>query len=121
MYNLTRRAVLTGVDGVVFVADSQEGKMEENIESLNDLKENLGYYKKDLESVPFILQYNKRDLDALMPVEEMDEKLNAFMVPSFSASAINGDGVMETLTMCCKLVLKQIKDKTGVKSPKSTD
>ena len=115
MYNLTRRAVLTGVDGVVFVADSQEGKMKENIESLNDLIENLGYYKKDLESVPFILQYNKKDLDARMSVEEMDEKLNTFMVPSFSASAINDEGVMETLTMCCRMVLKQIKDKTGAK------
>ena len=115
IYNLTRRAVLTGVDGIIFVADSQEGKMEENIESLNDLKENLGYYKKDLESASFILQYNKRDLDALMSVEEMDEKLNTFMAPSFSSSAINGDGVMETLTMCCRMVLQQIKDKTGAK------
>ena len=115
IYNLTRRAVLTGVDEIIFVADSQEGKMEENIESLNDLKENLGYYKKDLESASFILQYNKRDLDALMSVEEMDEILNTFMVPSFSSSAINGDGVMETLTMCCRMVLQQIKDKTGAK------
>jgi len=115
IYNLTRRAVLTGVDGIVFVADSQKGKMEENIESLNDLKENLGYYKKDLESASFTLQYNKRDLDALMSVEEMDEKLNTFRVPSFSSSAINGDGVMETLTMCCRMVLRQIKDKTGAK------
>lgn len=113
MYNLTRRAVLTGVDGVVFVADSQVDKMDENIESLNDLKDNLGYYKKDLESIPFVIQYNKRDLDHVVSVKELEGKLNIIMVPSFAASAINGEGVMETLTMCCRLVLKQIKDKTG--------
>jgi hypothetical protein len=113
MYNLTRRAVLTGADGVVFVADSQVDKMDENIESLNDLKDNLGYYKKDLESFPFVIQYNKRDLDNVVSVKELEEKLNATMVPSFAASAVNGEGVMETLTMCCRLVLKKITDKTG--------
>ena len=111
-YTLTRKAVLTGVDGVIFVADSQDGKMKENIESLNDLKDNLKYYNKTLESIPLVLQYNKRDLANLVPVEEMNLQFNAMRAPFFEASAVSGKGVMETLTMCCKMVLKQIQSKS---------
>lgn len=111
-YALTRRAVLTGVDGVVFVADSQESKMDENIESLEDLNENLNYYKKDLSSIPFVMQYNKRDMDNILPVAELNQKLNPNNVPHFASSAVDGTGVIETLTACCKLVLKQM-DSTG--------
>jgi len=111
-YALTRRAVLTGVDGVVFVADSQGSKMEENIESLQDLNENLNYYKKDLSSIPFVMQYNKRDMDKILPVDELNQKLNPDNVPYFAASAVDGTGVIETLTACCKLVLKQM-DSSG--------
>lgn len=118
-YTLTRRAVLTGVDGIIFVADSQDGKMGENLESLNDLKDNLKYYNKDLESVPFVIQYNKRDLENVLSLEELGSQLNTLEVPSFVASAINGKGVMETLTVCCKMVLKQIQDKS--KSTKSAE
>ncbi len=114
-YALTRRAVLTGVDGVVFVADSQASKMEENIESLHDLNENLNYYKKDLSSIPFVMQYNKRDLDNILPVDELNQKLNPDNVPSFAASAVDGTGVIETLTACCKLVLKQMDSAGGSK------
>ena len=74
-YALTRRAVLTNVDGVVFVADSQTGKMEDNIESYKDLEENLKFYKKDLLTTPFVIQYNKRDLPDVMPVEELQPHL----------------------------------------------
>ena len=111
-YTLTRKAVLTGVDGVIFVADSQDGKMKENIESLNDLKDNLKYYNKTLDSIPLVFQYNKRDLPSLIPVEEMNVQLNGFHAPFFEASAVSGKGVMETLTMCCKMVLKQIQSKS---------
>jgi len=114
-YALTRRAVLTGVDGVVFVADSQASKMDENIESLQDLNENLNYYKKDLGSIPFVMQYNKRDLDKILPVAELNQKLNRDNVPYFAASAVDGTGVIETLTACCKLVLKQMDSSGGVK------
>ena len=114
-YTLTRRAVLTGVDGIIFVADSQDEKMKENEESLDDLKDNLKYYKKDLESIPFVIQYNKRDLDNILPLEDMEKQLNPLQAPSFDASAVNGKGVMETLTICCKMVLKQIQDKSGSK------
>ncbi len=114
-YALTRRAVLTGVDGVVFVADSQASKMDENIESLNDLNENLNYYKKDLSSIPFVMQYNKRDMDKILPVAELNQKLNPNNVPYYGASAVDGTGVIETLTACCKLVLKQMDSSGGAK------
>jgi signal recognition particle receptor subunit beta len=114
-YSLTRRAVLTGADGVVFVADSQADKMEENIESLNDLIENLKYYKKDLKSMPFIIQYNKRDLDNILPVDIIDSALNTLGAPTCEASAVQGTGVVETLTACCKLVLKQMDRGSGAR------
>ena len=109
-YGLTRRAVLTNFDGVIFIADSQTGKMEENIESFNDLEENLRFYKKDIYSIPFILQYNKRDLPNIIPVEELNATLNKLQSPYFEACAINGPGVMETLTTCCKQVLRQLDE-----------
>lgn len=106
-YGLTRRAVLTNIDGVIFVADSQVGKMEENIESFNDLEENLTFYKKDIYSIPFIIQYNKRDLPNIISVEELNATLNKLHSPYFEACAIKGPGVMETLTACCKQILRQ--------------
>jgi len=116
-YTLTRKAVLTGVDGVIFVADSQNGKMKENIESLNDLKDNLKYYNKTLESIPLIFQYNKRDLPDLIPITVMNEQLNSMRAPFFEACALSGKGVMETLTMCCKLVLNQMQNKSKAERP----
>jgi hypothetical protein len=112
-YGLTRRAVLTNFDGVIFIADSQLGKMEENIESFNDLEENLRFYKKDIYSIPFVLQYNKRDLPNLIPVEELNDTLNKLQSPYFEACAINGPGVMETLTACCKQVLRQLDESSA--------
>jgi len=106
--------VLTGVDGIIFVADSQNDKMEENVESMDDLRENLKYYKKDVESIPYVIQYNKRDLNNLMPLDEIERRLNPHHAPSFEGCAIDGKGVMETLTMCCKMVLKQIQDKSNM-------
>jgi len=117
-YALTRRAVLTGVDGVVFVADSQKSKLQENIESLNDLSENLRYYKKDLATLPFIIQYNKRDLPEILSIAELNAALNTRQVPFFAASALQGTGVVETLTAICKAVLKHL-DKTKSKKPEA--
>ncbi len=117
-YSLTRRAVLTSVDGVVFVADSQESMLDENIESLNDLDENLKFHKKSLETIPFVIQYNKRDLGRIMPVSELEAALNKYNVPVYEASALNGDGVMETLTACCKLVLKSLNKPASAKYEK---
>ena len=109
-YGLTRRAVLTNFDGVIFIADSQAGKMEENIESFNDLEENLRFYKKDIYSIPFVLQYNKRDLPNIISIEELNATLNKLQSPYFEACAINGPGVMESLTACCKQVLRQLDE-----------
>jgi len=120
-YALTRRAVLTSVDGVVFVADSQSSKLDENIESLNDLDENLKFHKKSLETVPFVIQYNKRDMGDTMSVSELGSALNKYNVPAYEASALNGDGVMETLTSCCKLVLKSLNKPAGAKYEKTKE
>ena len=109
-YNSTRRAVLTGVDGLVFVADSQRDKMEENLESLKNLEENLNYYGKSLSTLPLVIQYNKRDLPEAMPVAEMEQILNPTgAYPSFPAVAATGDGVLPTLTKITKMVLKHIE------------
>jgi len=118
-YALTRRAVLTSVDGVVFVADSQESKLDENIESLNDLDENLKFHKKGLETVPFVMQYNKRDMGGIMSVSDLETALNKYNVPAFESSALKGDGVMETLTSCCKLVLKSLNKPAGTQHKKT--
>ena len=117
-YALTRRAVLTSVDGVVFVADSQLSKLDENIESLNDLDENLKFHKKSLETVPFVIQYNKRDMDGTMSVSDLEAAINKYNIPAYEASALKGDGVMETLTACCKLVLKSLNKPAGTKYEK---
>ena len=115
-YALTRRAVLTNVDGVVFVADSQKDKMEANLESFKDLEENLKFYKKNILSTPVVIQYNKRDLPDIMPVDELNTALNKLQFPFFEASAVQGPGVMETLTACCKLVLKQLDESSAKKA-----
>ena len=114
-YGLTRRAVLTNVDGVVFVADSQKDKMEANLESFKDLEENLKFYKKNILSTPVVMQYNKRDLPDIMPVDEMNTALNKLQFPFFEACAVQGPGVLETLTACCKLILKQLDESSAKK------
>jgi signal recognition particle receptor subunit beta len=119
-YNSTRRAVLTGVDGLVFVADSQRDKMEENIESLNNLEENLNYYGKSIKTIPMVIQYNKRDLPDVTPVVELDQILNQHGYPSFEAVATTGEGVLETLTKITKMVLHHIEMGTSGKQQRST-
>jgi mutual gliding-motility protein MglA len=108
-YNSTRRAVLTGVDGLVFVADSQRDKMEENIESLNNLEENLNYYGKTIKTLPLVIQYNKRDLQDVISVAEMNQMLNPDGYPSTESVATSGAGVLETLTLITKMVLRHIE------------
>ncbi len=108
-YGATRRAVLTGVDGVVFVADSQAGRLEDNLVSLEDLEENLRYYGKKVETVPLLMQYNKRDLPGVLSVEELNKKLNRWGAPYFESVASSGQGVFESLTSLCRMVLKAIE------------
>ena len=96
-YDATRRLVLKGADGIVFVADSQREMLEANVESLKNMKENLRANGLDYQTIPLVLQFNKRDLKDILPVEEMNAALNDRQVPFFEAIAIHGDGVMETL------------------------
>lgn len=121
MYNATRQLVLLSVDGVVFVADSQWSKMQENIESLANLDENLkGKGDLSLDTIPLVLQYNKRDLPNVAPVHYLDFTLNnrAARAPSFTSVATQGTGVFETLNMIARLVLtKFIKTHSGVEQP----
>jgi signal recognition particle receptor subunit beta len=112
-YNATRKLVLKGVDAVVFVADSSPEKMAENRESLANLEANLKAYGLDLKTIPWVLQYNKRDLPDALTVAEMDRELNKYSVPTFEAQAVNGGGVFETLRGISKLLLAKIsKDVT---------
>ncbi len=108
-YNATRKLVLRGVDGLIFVADSQREKSDENVESLNNLKENLAEYGMDLNKLPFVLQYNKRDLPTAMSVEELDTLLNEGKWKTFEACAHKGTGVFDTLKYIIKLVLDRAK------------
>ena len=110
-YNATRKLVLRGADGVVFVADSQREQMEENIESLRNLHENLLEENVDVREFPLVLQYNKRDLPEVAQVEELEDLLNFKAVPSFAAAAITGDGVFPTLKSISQLVLQSLSRK----------
>jgi mutual gliding-motility protein MglA len=116
-YGATRRAVLTGADGVVFVADSHADRMEDNLISFKDLEDNLRYYGKKFETIPLIIQYNKRDLPHVLSVEDLNQKLNRMNCPFFETVAVMGKGVFESLTMTCRLVLKAIEN--GAESRRS--
>lgn len=107
IYNATRQIVLRGVDGIVFVADSQYDKMEENIETFKHLEENLKTLNLKLDDIPYVMQYNKRDVPDAAPVEYLDFLLNnrEVRVPTFEASANQCEGVFETLNMITRMLL----------------
>ena len=107
-YNASRRLILKGVDGLIFVADSQRSRMEANVEAMHNLYENMESYGYDLEAIPFIIQYNKRDLPDIMSAEELRAVLNPMGVPDFEAVAIEGDGVFQTLSAVSKQVVKSL-------------
>ncbi len=113
-YGATRRAVLTGADGVVFVVDSHVDRLEDNLASFKDLEDNLRYYGKKIETLPLVVQYNKRDLPDILSVEELNQSFNRYKSPHFESVASQGKGVFESLTMACRLVLKAIEN--GVES-----
>lgn len=108
-YAASRKLILKGVDGVVFVADSQIERMEANIESLDDLRINLAEQGYDLDKLPYTIQYNKRDLPNIAPVENMNKLLNPRNVPYFDGIAVTGPGVFETLKNVAKQVLIELK------------
>ena len=115
-YDATRKLVLKGVDGVVFVADSLKEQRKKNIESLINLAKNLAEKGVSIRSIPLVIQYNKRDLDGtdseILQVDILEKDLNSMLkVPSFSASALKGNGVFETLREISKLVVKDVSRK----------
>jgi len=112
-YNATRRMVLKGADGVVFVADSQPSMPEANRESLDNLRENLAAHDLKLEALPMVMQFNKRDLEDVCTVEEMNDALNTMNAPFYEAVAKDGIGVEETLQAISGLVLKSVIDRYG--------
>ena len=120
-YNSTRKLVLKGADGVVFGADSQKDMVESNIDSLQNLKDNLSESGIDLDNFPFVIQYNKRDLEEISLIEEMQKELNPNNVPYHEACALTGDGVMETMKVISKIVLKKITETREMGLKKSRD
>lgn len=108
-YNATRKLVLKGADGVIFVADSQRAMLDANLESLSNLRDNFAEQGVDLTDFPMVLQYNKRDLADILSVEEMNATLNPRHLPSFEAVAKNGDGVLKTFTAISKVVLQDMQ------------
>lgn len=112
-YDASRKLILKGVDGVVFVADSQEERFDANIESLDNLRVNLEEQGYDLDRIPFVVQYNKCDLPNVTPLDELRTLLNPRGVPEFQACATTGEGVFETLKSVAKLILIELRQGTG--------
>jgi mutual gliding-motility protein MglA len=108
-YAASRKLILKGVDGIVFVADSQIERMESNMESIDDLRINLAEQGYDLDKLPSVIQYNKRDLPNIVPVGDMDRVLNPHNVVWFEGVAVTGKGVFETLKAVAKQVLFELK------------
>lgn len=108
-YEASRKLILRGVDGLVFVADSQVERMEANLESYQGLEKNLAEQGYDISKVPLVMQWNKRDLPNIVPIEDLQQQLNKRKFPAFEAVAMNGQGVFETLKMISKSVLLNIK------------
>lgn len=108
-YNASRKLILNGVDGIIFVADSDIMRSKENVESLQNMVENLAEYSLTLDNIPWVLQYNKRDLASAMPIERMEKEINVRGVPSFEAVASEGLGVFATLKAISKLILNRLQ------------
>ena len=107
-YNASRKLILKGVDGIVFVADSQLERLEDNIESLENLIENLKEYNLSLDKIPFVMQYNKRDLPNIASIEDLNKSLNVINAQYFEAVANQGIGVFETLKAVVKEVIRNL-------------
>lgn len=110
-YSASRKLIIKGVDGLVFVADSQRDRFEANIESINDMLENMREYKISFETMPYILQLNKRDLPNVMPAGEMIRELRKKGEPVLEAVAIKGVGVVDTLKAISRLIMRDMKTK----------
>jgi signal recognition particle receptor subunit beta len=105
IYDASRKLIIKGLDGVIFVADSQAERMDENLQALQNLEKNLESQGLDIKEIPLILQYNKRDLPSAMPLRDLRFQLNKFNSPEFEAKASEGVGVMESLSTCSKAII----------------
>jgi len=108
-YEASRKLILKGADGVVFVADSQEERLDANLETLDNLREHLKEHKLDFDTIPYVLQLNKRDLPGVLSVEALAKQLQVKGEPMLEAVAVTGQGVFETLREVAKLVLAELK------------
>jgi mutual gliding-motility protein MglA len=108
-YDASRKLILRGVDGVVFVADSQEERMDANTEALDNLQDNLKEHGYDLNKIPYVLQLNKRDLPNILPVDKLTKELRKKQEPIYEAVAFQGTGVFETLKEIARQVLLELK------------
>jgi len=108
-YDASRKLILRGVDGIVFVADSQEERLDANIEALDNLAQNLSEHNYDFQKIPYVLQLNKRDLPNILPVDELKQRLVRKGETVFEAIAFQGVGVLETLKECGRMVLAELK------------
>jgi signal recognition particle receptor subunit beta len=108
-YEASRRLILKGADGVVFVADSQEERLDANLETLDNLREHLRDHNLAFETIPYVLQLNKRDLPNILSVDELRKQLNVKSEPAVEAVAVSGQGVFDTLKEVAKLVLADLK------------
>jgi signal recognition particle receptor subunit beta len=113
-YDASRKLILKGVDGIVFVADSQTARWEANIESMDNLKTNLAEQGLDLKNIPFVVQYNKRDAHRIASLEDLRKELNPYAVPDFEAVASQGIGVFETLKGIAKQTLMKLNSKPSL-------
>ncbi|MBX9765997.1 MAG: gliding-motility protein MglA [Bdellovibrionales bacterium] len=109
VYDASRKLILKGLDGVVFVADSQRDRMDENLQSIQNLETNLKQQGYDIKNIPLVMQYNKRDLHDVVPVSEMRAALNRWNSPDFEATANQGVGVMDSLTTVSKMIVTILK------------
>ncbi len=109
VYDASRKLILKGLDGVVFVADSQAERMEENLESMENLKRNLTQQGYDINEIPLVIQYNKRDLPNALPVAELRTQLNRYNAPDFEGTASEGAGVFEALKSVSKSIITVLK------------
>ncbi len=109
VYDASRRLILKGLDGIIFVADSQAERMEENVQSMENLERNLELQGYDIRSIPMAIQYNKRDLPNALPIAELRNALNKYNVPDFEGSAREGKGVFEALKTTSKSIVTMLK------------
>jgi signal recognition particle receptor subunit beta len=113
-YNASRKLILKGVDGIVFVADSQIERFHDTVDSLRNLRQNLQEHRLVLEDIPLVFQYNKRDLPNILPIEDLEKALNPGRLASFEAAAVQGIGVFDTLKEASKQVIRRLS-RTGAR------